>query len=94
MKQRVYIERSVISFLTARPSKNVVLAGHQASTQAFWNNKEEYELYISDMVLQECTKGDVDCAQNRLQVVSEIPVLNVDQDVEKLASELLEAENG
>jgi hypothetical protein len=79
----------VISFLTARPSKDVVLAGHQASTHIFWKSKDAYELFISDMVIQECEKGDSDCAQNRIQAIEGLPVLNVDKQVERLASALI-----
>jgi len=46
-------------------------------------------MYISDMVIQECGRGDANCAQKRLQVISGIPALSVDQDVEKLTLELL-----
>ncbi|MEI7945839.1 MAG: type II toxin-antitoxin system VapC family toxin [bacterium] len=87
--KRIYIETSVISFLTARPSKDVVLAGHQASTHIFWKSKNAYELFISDMVIQECEKGDADCAQSRIQAITGLPVLNVDKEVERLASELI-----
>lgn len=79
----------MISFLTARPSKDVVLAGHQASTHFFWDRKSDYELFISDMVIQECEKGDPDCVQSRIQSIKGVPVLNVDKEVERLASELI-----
>ena len=89
MIKRIYIETSVISFLTARPSKDVVLAGHQESTHIFWKSKDAYELFISDMVIQECEKGDSDCAQSRIQAIEGLPVLNVDKQVERLASALI-----
>ena len=89
MKKRVYIETSVISFLTARPSNNIVLAGHQSSTHEFWDKKGSYELFISDLVIQECEKGDADCAQNRLEAITDIPALNIDREVELLAGELI-----
>lgn len=89
MMTRIYIETSVISFLTARQSKDVVLAGHQASTHIFWSRKKDFELFISDMVIQECEKGDADCAQSRIQAITGLPVLSVDKEVEHLASELI-----
>jgi len=36
MKQKRYIETSVISYFVARPSKKLVAAGHQAATQDMW----------------------------------------------------------
>jgi hypothetical protein len=89
MLKRIYLETSVISFLTARQATDVVLAGHQESTHLFWKQRNDYELFISDMVIQECEKGDAECAQNRMIAIQGLPVLNVDNEVERLASELI-----
>jgi len=58
MKQKIYIETSVISYLVARPSKNIVIAAHQTSTSDFWDCLHEYEVFISEIVIQEASKGD------------------------------------
>nr|VFK37115.1 MAG: hypothetical protein BECKSD772F_GA0070984_101038 [Candidatus Kentron sp. SD]VFK41209.1 MAG: hypothetical protein BECKSD772E_GA0070983_101036 [Candidatus Kentron sp. SD]VFK78301.1 MAG: hypothetical protein BECKSD772D_GA0070982_101132 [Candidatus Kentron sp. SD] len=42
MKQKIYIETSVVSYLTARLSKNIVVAAHQASTSDFWSHLHDY----------------------------------------------------
>jgi predicted nucleic acid-binding protein len=89
MKRRVYIETSVISFLTARRPSNVVLAGHQASTRDFWMHRERYELFISDLVVRECERGDIDQARLRTEAINGFPVLDIDPEVEALASELI-----
>jgi hypothetical protein len=90
MKKTVYIETSVISFLTARPSMNVILAGHQASTQGFWDHLDRYDVYISDFVLQECAKGDSERAEMRLNTVKPFPLLDSGADVETLTHELIQ----
>ena len=36
MKPRAYIETTVISYLTARPARDVVVAGLQQSTRGWW----------------------------------------------------------
>jgi len=89
MKRRVYIETSTIGFLTARLSDNVVLAGHQASTREFWMHRGRYELFISDLVVQECEKGDVNQARHRIEAIASFPVLDIDPEVEALAAELI-----
>ena len=58
MNRKVYIETSVISYLTARPSKNVIGTGHQQSTYLFWDRRVEFELSASELVLTECACGD------------------------------------
>jgi hypothetical protein len=52
MNRKVYIETSVISYLTARPSKNVIEAGHQQSTYLFWDRRVEFDLSASELVLR------------------------------------------
>ena len=52
MNRKVYIETSVISYLTARPSKNVIEAGHPQSTYLFWDRRVEYDLSASELVLR------------------------------------------
>lgn len=58
MKRKVHIETSVISYLTARPSKNVIEAGHQQSTYLFWDRRSEFDLVASELVATECGLGD------------------------------------
>ena len=45
MKQKIYIETSVLSYLTSNPSRDVVIAGKQQITQEWWSSKRHvYEL--------------------------------------------------
>ena len=89
MKRRVYIETSVVSFLTARPSSNVVLAGHQISTRDFWIHRDRYELFISEMVVRECERGDAERAKLRTDAIDGLPLLDIDSETEALATELV-----
>ena len=36
MKPKVYIETSIISYHTAQPSRDLIVAGHQQITQEWW----------------------------------------------------------
>jgi len=58
MKRKIYIETSVISYLTARPSKTILGAAHQKITLAWWETRSQYELLVSESVLRECGAGD------------------------------------
>src|SRR5437899_2444817 len=59
MAQRVYIETTVVSYLTARPNRDVVIAGHQQVTHEWWDTRRaNYELCVSQLVLDEAGAGD------------------------------------
>ncbi|BDA69391.1 hypothetical protein CAL7716_035570 [Calothrix sp. PCC 7716] len=48
MKAKVYVETSVISYLTSRPSRDVVIAGHQQTTRDWWENcRETFNIVVS-----------------------------------------------
>src|SRR5229473_118934 len=59
MAERVYIETTVVSYLTARPNRDVVIAGHQQITHDWWDTRREsYELCVSQLVRKEAGAGD------------------------------------
>ena len=93
MLQRVYIETTFVSYLTARPSRDVVIAGHQQSTQEWWDDcREDYELCASELVFQEAAAGDPQAAQERLDVLKDMVLLEMRQEAQDLAKELVQAE--
>ena len=76
MAERVYVETTVVSYLTAWPSRDVVLAGHQAVTHDWWNaRRTAYELCISQLVRTEAAAGDSQAAQDRLAALQTMTVL-------------------
>jgi hypothetical protein len=73
MKEKVYIETSVISYLTSRPSRDIVIAGHQQITQEWWQNyREKFTLVASQLVIQEASAGDSIAAEQRLKILETI----------------------
>ncbi len=92
MAERVYIETTVISYLTARPSRDVVIAGHQQVTHEWWDIRSaNYELCVSQLVLDEAEAGDSQAAQERLLVLQSMLVLETTAEALELAKELLQA---
>ena len=90
MNRSVYIESSVISYLVARPSRDLVIAGHQAVTAEWWDNHRlRYDLYVSPLVLEEVSAGDALAAEERLRVITDIPSVSIAAEAELLASALL-----
>ena len=90
MNKSVYIESSVISYLTARPSRDLVIAGHQAVTAEWWNERRlRYDVYVSPLVVEEISAGDASAAEDRLRVIADIPSVTIAAEAESLASALL-----
>ena len=89
MKRKVYIETSVISYLTARPSKTILGAAHQQLTQSWWERRFEYDLLVSQLVWQECAAGDPDAARRRMAALEELDVLAVTEEMIGLAEVLI-----
>ena len=77
-KPTVYIETSIVSYLTARPSRDLLVAAHQQLTVVWWDEQRtRYELFTSQVVLAEARAGDPDAAQRRLAVLERLPLLDV-----------------
>jgi len=74
----VYLETTVLSYLTARPSRDLVVAGHQQITREWWETRRSsFEVYISQLVVQEAQQGDPEAAKRRLVVIDALPLLEV-----------------
>jgi hypothetical protein len=90
MKQIVYVESSVISYLTSRPNRDVIIAGRQSVTLDWWENqRHRFELRISVLVEEEISRGDSSAAQQRLDKVAEIQSLLISDEAVRIADLLL-----
>lgn len=90
MKQSVYIETTIFSYLTARLSSDLIVAGHQKFTELWWEERRElFDCYISQVVLSEISRGDKQAAERRIAKSNDIPLLNVNQSSRDLAMLLL-----
>ncbi|MBI3878634.1 MAG: type II toxin-antitoxin system VapC family toxin [Verrucomicrobia bacterium] len=86
MKPGLYMETSVVSYLAARPSRDSILAGQQASTHRWWKEKRRnYEIFLSKLVWQEAAKGDKTAAERRLKLIRPFRWLQATAQVMKLA---------
>jgi hypothetical protein len=86
--QTLYLESTIPSYLTARPSRDLVVAGHQQITHEWWlRARPSFDIYVSQAVLGEISAGDPDAAARRLALVEGLPVLGGTDEVEVLAEE-------
>jgi len=92
MMARVYIETTFVSYLTARPSRDLVIAGHQQITHDWWDTRRgSYELCASLLVLQEAQAGDAQAAKERLEVLATMTMLETKNEALALAKEPVQA---
>lgn len=85
-KPSVYVETSVISYLTSAPSRDLLVAAHQQVTSDWWDRVLPWcAAYVSPVVLEEISKGDREQAKRRLGKVSKFRILDVNRDVHDLA---------
>lgn len=85
----VYVETSIVSFLTSRASRDVVQAARQRVTQDWWRRLSRFSLFMSTPVLSEAAAGDPHASERRLLALEGIPELNVSEDAIELAEALI-----
>src|SRR5437870_13553222 len=92
MAERVYVETTVVSYLTAHPSRDLIVAGHQQISHDWWDTRRgNYQLCVSQLVLQEAGDGDPQAAQERLDALATMTVLEIKEEAVALAEELVQA---
>lgn len=90
MAPKVYVETSIVSYLTARPSREVVTLGHQQVTRDWWEKERSgFELYTSEVVIAEAERGDATAARERLAVLASLIRLSPTAESEALVPILL-----
>lgn len=88
--ESVYVETTVVSYLVARPSRDLIVAAHQQATQDWWlAQRSAFACYVSQIVLDEASGGDRTEVAKRLAAVSTLPVLSATDASEGLARELI-----
>lgn len=89
---RVYLETSFVSYLTAvsRESRDPITAAHQQITIEWWSRRrEDFDLVVSQVVIDEIQRGDSSIAKNRLEVVASLPRLLVTDQATTLAQSII-----
>src|SRR6266480_5141337 len=74
--ESVYLETTFISYLVARPSRDLLVAAHQQTTQEWWaNRRSEFECSASQVVIDEASVGDPAEVQKRLAIIGGLPLI-------------------
>ncbi len=91
MMESVYIETTVISYLVSRPSRDILVAAHQQTTNEWWSTqRQKFECYISQIVIDEIQAGDSKASEERIKEISDFRVLEATIEAERLTEAIVE----
>lgn len=89
MKPKLYLETTIPSYLVAKPSRDLLVAAHQQITRDWWETRRgSFDMYASELVLQEARGGDPEFASRRLQLLAGIPILPLTGEIAEIAEQL------
>ena len=92
MKPKAYLETTVVSYFTARASRNLIVAAHQKLTRDWWHRRRKrFDLYCSQLVIREAAAGDKRAARRRLEVLDPLPLPEITNAARQLARDLVTA---
>lgn len=90
MKPSVYLETSVVSYLAAWPSRDLLVAANQQITHSWWRSRRDtFDLFTSQWVLDEAAKGDPEAARRRLDLLHDVPLVEVTAEAQDLVAALM-----
>ena len=90
-KPKIYLETSVVSYLTARGSRDLLMMAHQQITREWWEQQRpHYALFVSDLVYLEAERGDSEAAKRRIEVIEGCGILEETDEVRDLAEMYIE----
>jgi hypothetical protein len=90
--ESVYLETTFISYLVARPCRDVIVAGHQQTTHDWWaNRRSAFECAVSQVVIDEASVGDPAEVQKRLAIIGGLPTLAITDEGNALTQAIMAA---
>lgn len=94
MSESLYIETSILGYLTARSIKDLILAANIEITKDWWESRRNaFTLFISEAVLEEVALGDPQIAAQQLEILRGFSLLSLNQAVQGLAVQFLTRSN-
>ena len=91
MKETIYLETTVISYYTSKPSRDIIVLAHQEITREWWDRAlKRYAAFISEIVVEEAMAGDPEAAKKRLAILKKFSHLDLSATVEKMAQVYVE----
>lgn len=91
MKESIYLETTVVSYYTSKPSRDIIALAHQEITRQWWPIAiRRFNVFISEIVIEEAGLGDQEAVKRRLEEINDFPHLELDDKVEEMAQVYME----
>lgn len=90
MKPTLYLETTIPSYLTAKSSRDIIQTARQQITSEWWENRlNEFDIYISQVVIDEASEGDPIASTKRMEAVKTFTLLEITEEVVDLAEKII-----
>ena len=83
------METTIISYLAARRSRNLIVRAHQEVTRQWWRKRAAFEVFACPLVVEEAGRGDVVARIRRQRLLRDLPLLEITNDTRAVARRLL-----
>ena len=90
MKPTLYLETTIPSYLKAKQSRDIIQTARQQITSEWWDNRlNDFEIFISQIVIDEASEGDTVASTKRLEAIKTFPLLEITEEVVDLAEKII-----
>ena len=91
MKKSVYIETTIVSYITARPSRDIIRAARQTITRQWRDDRfQDFDIFVSQLVFDEAERGDRNAAARRNRILAGLTCLDVTAEAIELAATIID----
>jgi predicted nucleic acid-binding protein len=89
VKRSIYVETTIVSYLAARRSRNLVVRAHQEVTRRWWRQRAAFDVFASPLVVEEAGRGDARARTRRQRLLRDLSLLEITEDTRAVARRLL-----
>ena len=90
MKPTLYLETTIPSYLTAKTSRDIIQTARQQITAEWWDSRlNDFDIFISQVVIDEAGEGDTDASTKRMEAIKTFPLLEITEEVVDLAEKII-----
>lgn len=83
------METTIVSYLAARRSRNLIVRAHQEITRRWWRQRSAFDVFASPLVVEEAGRGDMRARSRRHRFLRDLLLLEITDESRAVARRLL-----